>query len=75
MASPGSCTFPVALWNCARMFTEGHDGTMVGIKADVHGCCVPALRATAATNALAHQAARAKMQAWLGHANTVTTRL
>jgi hypothetical protein len=57
------------------MFTEGHDGTMVGIKADVHGCCVPALRATAATNALAHQAARAKMQAWLGHANTVTTRL
>jgi hypothetical protein len=31
-----------------------HDGAMVGINADVHGFCVHALHATAATNALAH---------------------
>jgi len=29
---------------------------MVGINTDVHGFCVHALRATAATNALAHNA-------------------
>jgi integrase/recombinase XerD len=34
-----------------------------------------ALRATAATNALDHQADIAKVQEWLGHANIVTTRL
>jgi len=37
--------------------------------ADVHGFCVHALRATAATNALAHNADIAKVQEWLGHAN------
>ena len=36
------------------------DGAMVGINADVHGFCVHALRATAATNALAHHADIAK---------------
>jgi len=36
----------------------------------VHG-----LRATAATNALDHQADIAKVQQWLGHANIATTRL
>jgi integrase/recombinase XerD len=36
---------------------------------------VHALRATAATNALDHQADIAKMQEWLGHANISTTRL
>jgi hypothetical protein len=40
----------------------------------VHGFCVHALRATAATNALAHNAAIAKGQEWLGHANIATTR-
>lgn len=34
-----------------------------------------ALRATAATNALDHQADIAKMQEWLGHANIATTRI
>ena len=34
-----------------------------------------ALRATAATNALDHDADIAKVQEWLGHANTSTTRL
>jgi integrase/recombinase XerD len=34
-----------------------------------------ALRATAATNALDHQADIAKVQEWLGHANISTTRL
>jgi site-specific recombinase XerD len=32
-----------------------------------------ALRATAATNALDHQADIAKVQEWLGHANITTT--
>ena len=52
-----------------------HDGALVGINADVHGFCVHALRATAATNALAHNADIAKVQEWLGHANIATTRL
>jgi integrase/recombinase XerD len=34
-----------------------------------------ALRATAATNALDHDADIAKVQAWLGHANISTTRI
>ncbi|MBS0423172.1 MAG: site-specific integrase [Proteobacteria bacterium] len=33
------------------------------------------LRATAATNALDHQANIAKVQEWLGHANIATTRI
>jgi integrase len=32
------------------------------------------LRATAATNALDHEAGIAKVQEWLGHANIATTR-
>jgi integrase len=50
-------------------------GEQVGITADVHGFCVHALRATAATNALAHKADIAQVQEWLGHANIATTRL
>jgi integrase/recombinase XerD len=34
-----------------------------------------ALRATAATNALDHDADIAKVQEWLGHANIATTRI
>jgi integrase/recombinase XerD len=52
-----------------------HYGAAVGITTDVHGFCVHALRATAATNALAHNADIAKVQEWLGHANIATTRL
>ena len=39
----------------------------------MHGFCVHALRATVATNALAHNADIAKVQEWLGHANIATT--
>nr|WP_260412810.1 tyrosine-type recombinase/integrase [Pseudomonas cichorii] len=41
----------------------------------VEGLGVHGLRATAATNALEHDADIAKVQAWLGHANISTTRL
>jgi len=50
-------------------------GKAVGITIDVHGFCVHSLRATAATNALAHGADIAKVQEWLGHANVSTTRI
>jgi integrase/recombinase XerD len=42
----------------------------LGFKIGAH-----ALRATAATNALDHQADIAKVQEWLGHANISTTRI
>lgn len=42
---------------------------------DAKAICVHGLRATAATNALDHQADIAKVQEWLGHANIATTRL
>jgi site-specific recombinase XerD len=46
-----------------------------GIGAKINGLCVHSLRATAATNALSHEADIAKVQEWLGHANVSTTRL
>jgi integrase/recombinase XerD len=52
-----------------------HYGLAVGVSAEVVGLCVHSLRATAATNALSHQADIAKVQEWLGHANVSTTRL
>lgn len=45
----------------------------VGIEVD--GLGVHGLRATAATNALEHEADIAKVQAWLGHANISTTKI
>jgi site-specific recombinase XerD len=42
---------------------------------NVAGLGVHGLRATAATNALEHEADIAKVQAWLGHANISTTRI
>jgi site-specific recombinase XerD len=42
---------------------------------EVIGLGVHGLRATAATNALEHEADIAKVQAWLGHANISTTRI
>lgn len=42
---------------------------------NIAGFCVHSLRATAATNALEHEADIAKVQEWLGHANIATTRL
>jgi integrase/recombinase XerD len=50
-------------------------GKEVGITTDVRGFCVHSLRATAATNALAHGADIAKVQEWLGHADISTTRI
>lgn len=42
---------------------------------NITGFCVHSLRATAATNALDHEADIAKVQEWLGHASIATTRL
>lgn len=42
---------------------------------DPNAVCVHGLRATAATNALDHEADIAKVQEWLGHASISTTRL
>jgi integrase/recombinase XerD len=50
-------------------------GRQTGISGEVNGLCVHSLRATAATNALSHDADIAKVQEWLGHANVSTTRL
>jgi integrase len=52
-----------------------HYGLAAGVVAEVSGLCVHSLRATAATNALSHQADIAKVQEWLGHADISTTRL
>ena len=48
---------------------QAYSGAL-GFKIGAH-----ALRATAATNALDHQADIAKVQEWLGHANIATTRI
>lgn len=45
------------------------------LKIDIAGFGPHALRATAATNALEHNADIAKVQEWLGHANISTTRV
>ncbi|MDH5677032.1 MAG: tyrosine-type recombinase/integrase, partial [Nitrospinota bacterium] len=50
-------------------------GHQSGLNVEVNGLCVHSLRATAATNALSHDADIAKVQEWLGHANVSTTRL
>lgn len=50
-------------------------GYAASLKLDVEGFGPHALRATAATNALDHEADIAKVQEWLGHANIATTRI
>jgi integrase/recombinase XerD len=50
-------------------------GQATGLNVEVNGLCVHSMRATAATNALSHEADIAKVQEWLGHANVSTTRL
>jgi integrase len=50
-----------------------HYAKRVGV--NIEGFGAHSLRATAATNALDHQADIAKVQEWLGHANIATTRL
>ena len=48
-------------------------GTKIGVSVDRFG--PHSARATAATNALDHEADIAKVQEWLGHANIATTRI
>jgi len=50
-------------------------GYAASVKIDVAGFGPHALRATAATNALDHEADIATVQEWLGHANIATTRI
>ncbi|MGV8899214.1 MAG: tyrosine-type recombinase/integrase [Burkholderiaceae bacterium] len=50
-------------------------GYAASLKMDVAGFGSHALRATAATNALDHEADIAKVQEWLGHASIATTRI
>lgn len=50
-------------------------GQVTGLNIEINGLCVHSMRATAATNALSHEADIAKVQEWLGHANVSTTRL
>lgn len=54
-----------AIYKLVRRYAQ-----QLGVKIGAH-----ALRATAATNALEHEADIAKVQEWLGHANIATTRL
>jgi site-specific recombinase XerD len=56
---------PDAVYKIVRAYSD-----TLGFKIGAH-----ALRATAATNALDHQADIAKVQEWLGHANIATTRI
>ena len=50
-------------------------GYAAAVKINVDGFGPHALRATAATNALDHDADIAKVQEWLWHANISTTRI
>jgi len=52
-----------------------HYAGALGLTNVVPGLCVHSLHATAATNALAHEADIAKVQEWLGHADISTTRM
>jgi integrase/recombinase XerD len=56
---------PDAVYKMVQIYSE-----KLGFKIGAHS-----LRATAATNALDHQADIAKVQEWLGHANIATTRI
>jgi site-specific recombinase XerD len=61
----GQAITPDGVYKLVRRYSTG-----LGFKIGAH-----ALRATAATNALDHQADIAKVQEWLGHANIATTRI
>jgi site-specific recombinase XerD len=50
-------------------------GLEIGLCTEAIKLRVHSLRATAATNAISHEADIAKVQEWLGHANVSTTRL
>jgi integrase/recombinase XerD len=59
-----------SVWDMVRLYTK-----QIGIAGAAPRLGVHAMRATAATNALAHGADIAKVQEWLGHADISTTRL
>lgn len=61
----GHAITPDGLYKIVRAYSAA-----LGFEIGAH-----ALRATAATNALDHQADIAKVQEWLGHANIATTRI
>jgi site-specific recombinase XerD len=61
----GQAITPDGVYKLVRAYSAA-----LGFKIGAH-----ALRATAATNALDHQADIAKVQEWLGHANIATTRI
>jgi integrase/recombinase XerD len=50
-------------------------GRETGVSTEVKGLCVHSLRATAARNALPHEADIARVPGWLGHANVSNPRL
>jgi len=70
-------------WYCRRSIVRSKSPPGIASPASPTGGCVArksswkcahTLRATATTNALDHDAAIAKVQEWLGHANIATTR-
>jgi integrase/recombinase XerD len=61
----GEAITPDGIYKVVRAYSAA-----LGFESGAH-----ALRATAATNALDHQADIAKVQEWLGHANIATTRI
>lgn len=64
------------LTDLAVGLSSGHQRQYAStLKMDIAGFGPHALHATAATNALDHEADIAKVQEWLGHANIATTRI
>lgn len=68
MRNTGAAMTGDGVYKCVRGYAA-----RIGLAVD--GLGVHGLRATAATNALEHEADIAKVQEWLGHANIATTRL
>lgn len=81
LADPKAALFvPLRHWAKGQGVSANGIYTLVAAYAkkagiQVEGLGVHGLRATAATNALEHEADIAKVQAWLGHANISTTRI
>lgn len=65
---PGQAITPDGVYKLIKAYAQA-------AKIDVQGFSPHSLRATAATNALDHNADIAKVQEWLGHANIATTRI
>ena len=65
---------PLHLTSVYQDIVKRYTGDL-GLTHVIPGLCVHSLRATAATNALQHEADIAKVQEWLGHADISTTRM